>query len=267
MSRGTAKRPCPRRGDIERYRGGIAPDVGVPSEAARLLLKAVRGLPEGEQAVVLAYLVERALALPGEEAPTDPARLARQMPVPTAVVEGLGSIAGDMLYRDGGVDDLASLYAITREAVCDTLREVASEREAPEPQAGFLRLLAEGRTASEARTELDISERELEQMRERPNTRKLELRLGRALLTKSYHRDQASAVIRTLKKGVPPVFGPPAGVVGALGSGPQQVVPVRFPVEQYERLKDWCSDHGFPMAVVVRGLVERFLDEQERRAD
>jgi hypothetical protein len=54
-----------------------------------------------------------------------------------------------------------------------------------------------------------------------------------------------------------------------LGSSPQgslRTVPVRFPEPQYQRLKDWCENHGFPMAVVVRGLVERFLDEQENRA-
>ncbi len=39
-------------------------------------------------------------------------------------------------------------------------------------------------------------------------------------------------------------------------------VPVRFPEPLYERLKAWCSEHGFPMAAVIRGLVERFLDER-----
>ena len=42
-------------------------------------------------------------------------------------------------------------------------------------------------------------------------------------------------------------------------------MPVRFPEPQYERLKKWCEEHNFPMAVVVRGVVERFLDEQQRR--
>jgi hypothetical protein len=47
---------------------------------------------------------------------------------------------------------------------------------------------------------------------------------------------------------------------------PLQTVPVRLPVEQYDRLKGWCQGHGFTMAVVLRGLVARFLDEQDRRA-
>ncbi len=42
----------------------------------------------------------------------------------------------------------------------------------------------------------------------------------------------------------------------------QQMVPVRFPVEQHQRLRDWCGEHGFSMAVVVRGLVDQFLDQQ-----
>ncbi len=47
--------------------------------------------------------------------------------------------------------------------------------------------------------------------------------------------------------------------------GPWQTVPTRLSVEQYERLKQWCQANDFTMAVVLRGLVERFLDEQARR--
>jgi len=55
----------------------------------------------------------------------------------------------------------------------------------------------------------------------------------------------------------------PPGFSGRLRqAGEQQMVPVRFPVEQHQRLREWCGEHGFAMAVVVRGLVERFLDEQ-----
>jgi hypothetical protein len=41
-----------------------------------------------------------------------------------------------------------------------------------------------------------------------------------------------------------------------------RTVPIRFPLAQYELLKQWCEDKNFPMAVVVRGLVERFLEQQ-----
>jgi hypothetical protein len=46
---------------------------------------------------------------------------------------------------------------------------------------------------------------------------------------------------------------------------PWRMVPTRLSVEQYDRLKQWCQAHGFAMAVVLRGLVERFLDEQAPR--
>jgi hypothetical protein len=44
------------------------------------------------------------------------------------------------------------------------------------------------------------------------------------------------------------------------------VLPVRLPADQLERLRSWCSDHGFSMAVVIRGLVDRFLDDQAQRS-
>src|SRR6266498_5550867 len=43
--------------------------------------------------------------------------------------------------------------------------------------------------------------------------------------------------------------------------GPWRTVPVRLPVELHERLKQWCQANNFTMAVVLRGLVARFLDE------
>ena len=48
--------------------------------------------------------------------------------------------------------------------------------------------------------------------------------------------------------------------------GPWQTVPVRLSTEQHERLKQWCQANGFTMAVVLRGLVARFLDAESRRA-
>ena len=43
--------------------------------------------------------------------------------------------------------------------------------------------------------------------------------------------------------------------------GPWQTVPVRLPVELHDRLKQWCQANDFTMAVVLRGLVARFLDQ------
>jgi hypothetical protein len=47
--------------------------------------------------------------------------------------------------------------------------------------------------------------------------------------------------------------------------GEYQVVPIRLPTEQHAALRDWCAEHGFSMATVVRGLVERFLEERGGR--
>src|SRR4029453_5540477 len=44
-----------------------------------------------------------------------------------------------------------------------------------------------------------------------------------------------------------------------------QRVPVRLSTDQHERLKQWCQANGFTMAVVLRGLVARFLDDQATR--
>jgi hypothetical protein len=53
------------------------------------------------------------------------------------------------------------------------------------------------------------------------------------------------------------------GLVSGEGS---QLVNIRLPVEQHERLRTWCNEHNFTMAAVIRGLVERFLDGQDRAA-
>ena len=60
-----------------------------------------------------------------------------------------------------------------------------------------------------------------------------------------------------LLAAVPPRGAAPAG---------QQVVPVRFPTDQHAELRDWCASHGFSMATVIRGLVTRFLEGQQRSA-
>jgi hypothetical protein len=43
---------------------------------------------------------------------------------------------------------------------------------------------------------------------------------------------------------------------------PLKVLPVRLPATDYERLRAWSKSHDFSMAVIVRTLVERFLDGQ-----
>jgi len=48
------------------------------------------------------------------------------------------------------------------------------------------------------------------------------------------------------------------------GSGTLRMVPVRLSAEQHEELKQWCEANDFSMAVVIRGLVDRFLSAQHR---
>lgn len=43
--------------------------------------------------------------------------------------------------------------------------------------------------------------------------------------------------------------------------GALKVLPVRLPEADYDRLKEFCQASGFSMAVVIRTLLERFLDE------
>jgi hypothetical protein len=52
--------------------------------------------------------------------------------------------------------------------------------------------------------------------------------------------------------------------MGGARRGEHQVVPIRLPTAQHAALRDWCTEHGFTMATVVRGLVERFLEDRGR---
>jgi hypothetical protein len=54
-----------------------------------------------------------------------------------------------------------------------------------------------------------------------------------------------------------------AELVRGSSSPAQQMVPVRFSADQHARLRAWCAEHGFSMATVIRGLVDRFLESQQ----
>ncbi len=41
-----------------------------------------------------------------------------------------------------------------------------------------------------------------------------------------------------------------------------QLITIRLPAERHAHLRTWCAEHGFTMAAVVRGLVERFLEQR-----
>jgi hypothetical protein len=73
--------------------------------------------------------------------------------------------------------------------------------------------------------------------------------------------------------GTAPFFGPswphlglPGGrLTGSLPVGEDsQLVTIRLPAERHAQLRAWCTEHEFTMAAVVRGLIDRFLEQQER---
>jgi hypothetical protein len=74
----------------------------------------------------------------------------------------------------------------------------------------------------------------------------------------------SASALREVTVGIGPQMTPPP--IGPETGGPWQSVPVRLSTEQHERLKQWCQANGFTMAVVLRGLVARFLDDQAARA-
>jgi hypothetical protein len=67
---------------------------------------------------------------------------------------------------------------------------------------------------------------------------------------------------RRFETAAPPMV--PSGHVGpALSRQVDQPLLVRLPARLHDRLRRWATANGFSMAGVVRGLVERFLDEQD----
>ncbi len=83
-----------------------------------------------------------------------------------------------------------------------------------------------------------------------------------------YFFEQGIALPQRLPSAIGPFVQQAQPMFGAQKSmGSEQVtIPVRLSEAQHQRLKQWAAEHNFPMAVVVRGLIERFLDDWEQRA-
>ncbi|GAA3457443.1 hypothetical protein [Dactylosporangium matsuzakiense] len=80
----------------------------------------------------------------------------------------------------------------------------------------------------------------------------------------------ASSALRGHSLIGPPDLGADASSHGLLGGSlpageESQLVTFRLPTERHAELRAWCTEHGFTMAAVVRGLIERFLEDQQRR--
>ena len=90
---------------------------------------------------------------------------------------------------------------------------------------------------------------------------------GTPALASHLSRDAVLGLQRSLRAGIRDDLLAGRDVATGLMSGENsQLVTVRLPTAQHERLRDWCNDHNFTMAAVVRGLIERFLDGQDRPA-
>jgi hypothetical protein len=57
---------------------------------------------------------------------------------------------------------------------------------------------------------------------------------------------------------------PAQRLTSVLASGEDtQLITIRLPADRHAELRQWCTDHGFTMAAVVRGLVDRFIEEHQ----
>jgi hypothetical protein len=193
-------------------------------------------------------------ARPEPAGPSPARRLSR--PAATFVSSGLEARVARLLIEDQAVAQISEAFHMPEDVIRAAFENTAAHSDTPERLSSLLRLLAQGRTRAEAAEELEISEREataeLEQLIPSPAA----VRLGLAL--------HSGGAVHAQEH--PPFLSHGMASAGSLGRAGQQMVPVRFPEAQHRRLKEWCSTHGFSMAVVVRGLVERFLDQQESQA-
>jgi hypothetical protein len=196
---------------------------------------------------VLGYLLERSLLSgPGASGPRAP-----ELPLPSpGAVAGTPRLIAPAPYYEAAAVALRRLGAGSSvaevamepgfEELAAALRDLAARSQTPERLAAILRMLAAGETVARIATELGCDEAEIAAELEPSQT--LAAALAAALLARS-------AVPLQL---------------GTERQGNLRTIPVRFPEAQYQRLKEWSIEHNFPMAVVVRGLVERFLDGQQR---
>jgi hypothetical protein len=68
----------------------------------------------------------------------------------------------------------------------------------------------------------------------------------------------------TLSNSTPAALAHTSASVLEAGEG-TQLVGIRLSTDRHAELREWCAEHGFTMAAVVRGLVDRFLEDQAAR--
>jgi len=213
---------------------------------------------------VLAYLLERAPQPPALEpvVATGGVRPTRRVMLRSELEAAVGGVQIEWVQReprerwiaellirrlaDGAtVTEAASALgadAADAELVRGAVRDIVRRGRVTAPLSDILRGLAEDQTLTEAAAAAGCA----------VERAAAELAPSAALLGDL----TAALATRTAIPRHPGEFlGPPA-------QGPLRTMPVRFPKPLYQRLKEWSETNNFPMAVVIRGLVERFLDEQ-----
>jgi hypothetical protein len=219
------------------------------------LLKAIRSLPDQEQDAVLAYLLDR--SLPPDHVTTrhEHTRAFNLRPplMPTfhgAQIEAGPSTSWGMrdaalilqrLAAGATAEELARLLGLDPDLLNAVLRDLAKRRYGSDRLGKIFQQLADGKPTAQIADELGVTENEIADELE--------------------PTEQLSSIVCAVLMARAALPSPPPAAVGV--SGPLRMMPVRFPEQQYQRLKAWCEEHSFPMAVVVRGVVERFLDEQQ----
>ncbi len=226
--------------------------------AAQLLLKAVNGLEQEERELLLKDLLRFLLELKELPLWSATARLGFPPGVWSGPQVAMGGFQGSprdfevvRLLADGVTpSDVARRLDIAEKAVRSHARSVhmiaSSEAVLSRQEEVLLARFAQGKARAEIAAELGVSEEMVHNQVQGVLERVTSGRWWR------YRRPEAETLHQIVGKG-------------ASVSGGQQV-PVRLSDEQHRRLKEWCAEHNFSMAVVIRGLVERFLDEQDRLA-
>ncbi len=138
------------------------------------------------------------------------------------------------------VEELAGLVGLGPDLLNAVLHDLAKRRYRSDQLGEIFQQLADGKSTAQIAIGLGASEDEIADELE--------------------PTEQMTGTVCGVLMARAALPSPPPSAVSV--SGPLRTMPVRFPEQQYERLKASCEEHKFPMAVVVRGLVERFLDER-----
>jgi hypothetical protein len=223
--------------------------------ASRLLLKAIRSLPEREQDAVFAYLLDRSLAPDPMTTRHEYTRALTLRPLLMPTLHGAQVDVGpstswgvrdatlilQRLAAGATVEELPRFLGLDPDLLNAVLHDLAKRRYRSDRLGKIFQQLAGGKPTAQIAIELGVTESEIAD----------ELAPSEQLIS-------IVCAVLMARAALP---SPPPGAVGT--SGPLRTMPVRFPEQQYRCLKAWCEEHKFPMAVVVRGVVERFLDEQQ----